>query len=149
MGFGKKILDAGIPKDLIDSGSITAFGKPDPPGTAPHVLFIMVAGGIDLGPDRFPGDIHERQKSMGGTTGHNFQDLLVLQNPEGPHQVPALAVLKIITGLVEAVVVHLGQGVELGEPSRTFHFTAGQFNELSDMTVIALLKQGIGHHGDE
>ena len=49
----------------------------------------------------------------------------------------------------EAVVVHLGEVVELRLPARAFDFLAGQGDEVVEVADVAILQERIAEHGGQ
>ncbi len=112
MGIDDEPADIGFLEDAINTRDVTALGQPDADRIDPEALPVIIAPDKDLRPHRFRIALHQREKSMGGCAGDDFEDAVALQLGEGRHDI-ALNVLQVkALRLEEARMVKPGQFVE-------------------------------------
>ena len=84
---------------------------------------------------------------MRRAAGDEFQLAGLEEAAEAVEQVVAVLVDEDLAGAREAVVVHVGEVVELRLPARPLDFLAGQGDEVVEVADVAILQQRIAEHG--
>src|SRR5262249_41021971 len=82
---------------------------------------------------------HERQKSVRCAAGDDFQFASLEKTAKAVDQVVAVLLDEHVTRPREAVVVHVGELIEVGLPARALDLLAGQRDEVIEMADIAVL----------
>ena len=106
--------DFGFLEVMFDSWVVGALWEPDPARVSAKAGTIIGAGDLDLSTDGLREFTHERQKTVGGAAGDDFQKSCILKFTEGLDEIAMVAITEKVAALVKAIVIEAGEGVKGG-----------------------------------
>ncbi len=106
--------DFGLLEVMFDPWVVGALWEPDPARVSAKAGTIIGAGDLDLGADGLREFAHERQKTVGGTAGDDFQKSCILKFTECLDEVALVAIAEKVAAMVKTIVIEAGEGLEGG-----------------------------------
>ncbi len=145
---GEEVLDADLLEELVDTGGVAAFGKPDAPRPAAEMPLVMIRRDLELCSGRVPVR-HERQEAVCRGAGDDLEFSLVLEFPEGGDERAVVPFQEYLPRPGQSPVVHERELVELGRPARPLDLPPREIYQLVQVAQVTVLEERVGHHGDE
>ena len=133
-----------VAQQLVDAGGVAALRQPDALRPLAEVALELAAADLDLGAHGVAVDRHQRQEAVRRAAGDELQLAGLEEAAEAVEQVVAVLVDEDLAAALEAVVVHLGEVVELRLPAGAFDLLAGQGDQVVDVADVAVLQQRVG-----
>ena len=106
--------DFGLLEVMFDPWVVGALWEPDPARVSAKAGTIIGAGDLDLGADGLREFAHERQKTVGGTAGDDFQKSGILKFTKCLDEVALVAIAEKVVAVVKTIVIEAGEGLEGG-----------------------------------
>ena len=114
MGIDDEPADFCVLEVSLDSWIVGALGKPYASRISTEAVSIILASDLDLssnGLGKFP---HEREETVGGAAGNNFQNSCILKLSKCLDEVAMVTITKEMAAVIESVVIKAGEGLEGG-----------------------------------
>ena len=137
--------DVRLLQKLFDPLHVGAFRQPDAARVAPETTAVMVARGQNLRAEGRRMVRQQRQQSVRGGGGDDFNPAFVLELLEGVDQIAA-AGAPGVADLAETVMIHPGEFVERAVPVGAVDFLFRQFDQAVQMPLVAVAQQRVEQH---
>src|SRR5262245_13463655 len=98
----------------------------------------LAAADLDLGADGVAIHLHEGQKAMRGAAGDDLELARLEETAKTMDEVVAVLAHEDMLGPLEAVVVHVGQVMDLWLPARPLDLLAGQCDQVVEVAQVAV-----------
>ena len=106
--------DFGFLEVVFDAWVVGALWKPDPSRVSAKAGMVIGACDLDLSTDGLREFAHQRQKTVGGTAGDDFQKSCILKFTECLDEVALVAIAEKVAAMVKTIVIEAGEGLEGG-----------------------------------
>src|SRR5882672_7962504 len=126
VGVRKEIADAGFFQKLLHPRDITALRQPDSLRSLAEVAGEFPRPNFNLSAEAVSLVTHERKETMRRRAGDDFQFPRFKKSPKAMKQVVSILIDKHFSCPQEAVVIHVGEVIELRLPPGSLDFLAGQ-----------------------
>jgi hypothetical protein len=123
----------------LDSWIVGALGKPYASRISTEAVSIILASDLDLrsnGLGKFP---HEREETVGGTAGNNFQNSRILKFSKCLDEVAMVTITKEMAAVIESVVIKAGEGLEGGIVLGAVEFLVREFDLFFQSIHVSVL----------
>ncbi len=149
VGIDEEVADAALFENFIDAGDIAALGQPHALRAFAEMPLELAATDLDLGAHGVGVVGHERQEAVRRAARDELEPAGLEESAKAVIEVIVVLPDENIARPQEAVMIHVGEMVELALPLGPFDFLAGEGDQVVEVAKIAHLQKRIGEHGGQ